>query len=141
MAQKPLVHELTYTEDTIDSVSREIYNIMAKVNILTFQGPLGAGKTTLIQAVLQQAGVYEVTPSPTFSYVNTYTNSRGETFYHFDLYRLNSLDEFLDAGFDEYLHTPRSWVLIEWPEVIMDILKDDVCHFSLSQIWCWQRQH
>ena len=96
--------------------------------IFTFRGPLGAGKTTLIKAFLQQCGVTQVVTSPTFTYVNTYTNNKGQKFNHFDLYRLPSLESFLELGFDEYFYesikTGNSWNLIEWPEIIKSLLKD-----------------
>ena len=132
MAHDPQVHELIYTHDTIDSVAQEISTSMAQASVLTFQGPLGAGKTTLIQAILKQFGIEDPAPSPTYAYLNTYTNSRGQTLYHFDLYRLPSIDAFIDAGFEEYLYVPNSWALIEWPEIIMDLLQDRVCHFTLD---------
>jgi tRNA threonylcarbamoyladenosine biosynthesis protein TsaE len=126
------VHQITYSLDTLDSVADDIYEIMPLVSILTFSGPLGAGKTTLVQALLKRCGVEDDIQSPTFTYVSSYSNAQDQTFYHFDLYRLNSLQDFHQAGFDEYLYQPKSWALIEWPEIIKPVLKRKVCDFVLE---------
>ncbi len=88
-------------------------------HIFAFTGSLGAGKTTLVRSLLQACGVTGVISSPTFTYVNIYTNNHGQKFYHFDLYRITTVQEFIDAGFDEYLNDQQAYVFIEWPEVIM----------------------
>lgn len=103
-----------------------------KSSVITFTGPLGAGKTTLIAQLLHQAGINEPITSPTFTYVNEYRNEAGVRFYHFDLYRLTKLDDFLSAGFDEYLYEPQSYALIEWPGVIEELLDHNVCHITLD---------
>lgn len=121
-------HEFIYTLDTIDSVAQELFWVLPDCSIMTFSGTLGAGKTTLIQALLKQCGIYGDIQSPTFTYLNEYTNAKTQTFYHFDLYRLKNKHDFLTAGFEEYLYIPNSWALIEWPEIIMPLLKKRVCH-------------
>jgi len=129
---QPQVHEIIYTHDTIASVAQELTTCMSYAQVMTFRGALGAGKTTLIQSILEASGVSDPAPSPTYSYVHTYTTRRGETIYHFDLYRISSIEEFCDAGFHDYLYAPGSWALIEWPEVIMDLLDRNVCHITIS---------
>lgn len=111
---------------------------MSSVQVFACVGPLGAGKTTTVKALLRSCGVTGVITSPTFTYVNEYKNSEGEHFYHFDLYRITSVEEFQAQGFDEYLYQftlrssqsevgPRSWAFIEWPEVIKPLLTHNVC--------------
>ena len=126
------IHELIYTLDTIDQAAQELYEIMPVVSVLTFSGPLGVGKTTLIQSLLRICAISDPVQSPTFTYLATYANARGQLFYHFDLYRIKSLQDFVQAGFDEYLYQPQSWALIEWPEVILPLLKKRVCHLVLE---------
>lgn len=101
---------------------------MAQCHIFAITGPLGAGKTTVIQRVLRDCGVVGPITSPTFNYVNEYSNNKGEHFYHFDLYRINDVHSFQEMGFDEYLNQPNSWVFIEWPEVIKPLLTEGVCN-------------
>ncbi|MCF7799437.1 tRNA (adenosine(37)-N6)-threonylcarbamoyltransferase complex ATPase subunit type 1 TsaE [Candidatus Babeliales bacterium] len=110
--------------------------------ILTFKGPLGAGKTSLIKEILRSCGIKEIITSPTFNYVNIYKAENSiNIYYHFDLYRINSLSEFIALGFDEILHScvtdKQSWCLIEWPEVIKHLLdqenfKKNILEISLS---------
>jgi len=120
---------------TLESLHQAVTSLDAvkdKVALYTFTGPLGAGKTTLIGALLAQWGVAEPVVSPTFSLLNIYTNAQGERFYHFDLYRLGGLEEFVALGFHEYLYAPSAWCLIEWPESIEPLLKGRVCRVSLD---------
>ena len=116
---------------------------MTWAQVITFTGDLGAGKTTLIRALLKDLGVNQPITSPTFTYVNRYITANGKTLYHFDLYRLNALDEFMAQGFDEYLYQPNSWCLIEWPAVVMPLLTHGTCHITLdydgdSRIMRWK---
>lgn len=99
--------------------------------IVTFTGPLGAGKTTLIKELMRQLGVEEDVTSPTFTYMNQY-NSRLGKIYHFDLYRIKNMQDFIDAGFTEYLDEPGALTVIEWPEVIAPMLTHNVMHISID---------
>lgn len=83
------------------------------------QGDLGAGKTTLVRAVLRALGYTARVRSPTYTLLEHYTlplEGGALDIYHFDLYRLAAAEEWLEAGFDEYLDAPGV-VLIEWPEM------------------------
>jgi tRNA threonylcarbamoyladenosine biosynthesis protein TsaE len=105
-------------------VSQELIPLVKTKNIFAFRGPLGAGKTTMIKEFFKQLGVDDVVTSPTFTYVNTYSGTEHKKIYHFDLYRLNSVDEFLQLGFDEYLSESGAICVVEWPEVIESLLVD-----------------
>lgn len=119
--------QVKYSLDSIDGVVDILFSLLPRCAVFTFTGPLGAGKTTLVQKLLKRCGVHEIVTSPTFTYFITYHNDVGETFYHFDLYRMKSLQEFKNVGFDEYLYQPNSWVFVEWPEIIMPLLTRSVC--------------
>ena len=127
MTQQKIIFSL----EEIGEVAKQLWSLRDSCAVYTFTGPLGAGKTTLVKEILKQAGVREVTTSPTFTYVNVY-KVNDQTLYHFDLYRIQSLDEFLRQGFDEYLYLSKSWSFIEWPEVIEPLLKKNVCQISLD---------
>jgi len=124
--------EYIYGLDEIDRVVEGLLELMSSCSVFTFTGPLGAGKTTIIRELLGRLGVHDPVTSPTFTYVNVYSNKKGQKFYHFDLYRINSLDAFCQAGFDEYLFQPSSWAFIEWPEPIMPILTHDTCNIFID---------
>jgi len=82
--------------------------------VLGLSGDLGAGKTSLVRALLREMGVKGAVKSPTFALLEPYVISRLH-FHHFDFYRFKRLDEFLSAGFRE-LFGPGSIAAIEWPE-------------------------
>jgi len=128
---KQIIFNIDQLPKVAESLSKELHDC----KIITFSGPLGAGKTTLIQNILRNFGVNEDVISPTFTYMNIYKNSMGKIFFHFDLYRIKTVDDFFVAGFDEYLTTENSMCLIEWPEVIEPLLKlkhQHVCRISID---------
>lgn len=110
-----------YTYNDIASLIKVIKPFSDQAFIITLQGPLGVGKTTFLKCLFKIYGIQEPITSPTFSYVHSY-QADGILFYHFDLYRLANLREFMIAGFDEYLHQPDAKVFIEWPEIIEPLL-------------------
>lgn len=106
---------LTTSASETEEIGRSIGKLVKKGDVLCLTGDLGAGKTTLVKGIAKEyAGVSssDVT-SPTFTYLNIY--SEKNTLYHFDLYRLSSSNEFLEAGFSEFLFA-EGVCCIEWPE-------------------------
>jgi len=81
-----------------------------------FFGDLGAGKTTIIKALVHALGAKDMVTSPTFSLVNEYKLKKGVV-YHLDLYRIEDLEEALNIGIEEYLDSPY-YCFIEWPAII-----------------------
>lgn len=117
-----------------------IQSLMRSHRVFTLTGTLGAGKSTLVREVLRARGVTDPITSPTFTYLNLYKNGRGQRFFHFDCYRVGSTEDFVAAGFDEYLYEENSWTFIEWPEVVMPLLRDQVCHVVISYYGPEQRE-
>ncbi len=135
--------KIIYSLDDHEMVIEELKKLMQQCQVFACSGPLGAGKTTTIKALLRSCGVTDTITSPTFTYVNEYKNDQGEHFYHFYLYRIGSIEEFQAQGFDEYLYQPAlrssqsevgpsSWAFIEWPEVIKPLLTHDVCFVTFD---------
>jgi len=92
-------------------------------SVLALEGNLGAGKTSFAKAILAAHGFSGPVTSPTFSLVQQYPTAQG-TVTHLDLYRLTSVDEVLDLGFEEYLD--QSYLtLVEWPQLAADLLLPD----------------
>ncbi|MDP3559812.1 MAG: tRNA (adenosine(37)-N6)-threonylcarbamoyltransferase complex ATPase subunit type 1 TsaE [Legionellaceae bacterium] len=83
--------------------------------VLLFQGPLGAGKTSFIRALLRALGVQGTIKSPTYALVETYPISTEMVFHHFDLYRIQEETELAYIGFDEYF-SADAICCVEWPE-------------------------
>ena len=84
---------------------------------------MGVGKTTLIKALVKALGSMDDVSSPTYSIVNEY-ELKDDKIYHFDLYRIKDLDEAYNFGLEDYLNSTH-WLIIEWPELIEDIITDD----------------
>ncbi|MCL4165408.1 UNVERIFIED_CONTAM: hypothetical protein GTU68_057859 [Idotea baltica] len=85
---------------------------------------MGAGKTTFVKYLINALTGYSGVNSPTFSIINEYENSNGKPIYHMDLYRLETIDEALNIGLEEYLDS-GNLCLIEWPNLISDILPEN----------------
>ena len=101
-------------------------------DIVTLEGELGAGKTTLAQAICRGAGVTEEVTSPTFALVNQHEGERGSV-YHLDLYRLNGPDDLTNLGWDDIVNSDGI-VLIEWPDRAGPRMPNDVIRVRLEYI-------
>lgn len=121
--------EITYDLNDLDDVANQVIDSL-KSKILLFYGDMGVGKTTLIKAIIKALGSNDEVSSPSFSIVNEY-ELKGDKVYHFDLYRINDLEEAYNFGIEEYLYS-NHWIIIEWPEVIEDILTDEIDIINLK---------
>lgn len=120
------------------AILSEILPLAKPGTIFLLSGQLGAGKTTLVKTLMKHLGIFDEVSSPTFGYINSY--GQGSLIInHFDLYRLNSLDEFLMQGFDELLYKNNSIAIIEWPELLYSFLKEDI--FSNKRVFCLNLEH
>ena len=114
--------EISYQLNEVEHVAKQLIN-NATTKTLLFYGNMGVGKTTLIKALVKALGSDDIVSSPTFSIVNEYKLKNDKVF-HFDLYRLEDINEAYNFGIEEYLDSDN-WKLIEWPEKIESILFDD----------------
>ena len=105
---------------------------MGTSKVVAFYGKMGAGKTTFIKAICEELGVEDIITSPTFALVNEYTAGNGVPVYHFDFYRIKRLDEVYDMGYEDYFYG-GNLCLLEWPELIEDILPDDAMRVSITE--------
>ena len=87
---------------------------------IALDGDLGAGKTAFTTGVASGFGVTETVTSPTFTIVNEYRSGRIPVF-HFDVYRLSSMDDLYDIGWDDYV-TQNGIILMEWASIVKDDL-------------------
>ncbi|MCV6629085.1 MAG: tRNA (adenosine(37)-N6)-threonylcarbamoyltransferase complex ATPase subunit type 1 TsaE [Flavobacteriaceae bacterium] len=114
-----MIHRIIYELDNIEDIAAQVLKLSPNKTIL-FHGNLGAGKTTFIQAMVKNLKSEDTATSPTFGLVNTYQSPIGEI-YHFDCYRIESIEEALDFGIEEYFESDN-YVFIEWPENIASLL-------------------
>ncbi|MBN2639024.1 MAG: tRNA (adenosine(37)-N6)-threonylcarbamoyltransferase complex ATPase subunit type 1 TsaE [Bacteroidales bacterium] len=119
------------TTDDLILVAKEILKKSNDVHFFSLYGKMGAGKTTLIKAFAEVLGSDDNVTSPTFSIVNEYSDKNGKSFYHFDFYRINSLEEVYDMGFEEYLYN-NSHCFFEWPEKISELLPETYVYITIN---------
>lgn len=119
--------------DDLKRAAGEFVGIMDDFTIFAFNGEMGAGKTTFINALTEALGVGEdSTNSPSFSLINEYrSDTTAELIYHFDCYRLESIDEALEIGVEDYFDS-GAVCLIEWPERIADLLPEDTVTVDIT---------
>ena len=104
---------------------------MTKIDIIS--GFLGAGKTTLIGAILDRLGSADTVTSPTFALVNQYDTADGRPVFHFDFYRIKKLEEVYDMGYEDYLYS-GALCFIEWPELIEELLPGNTVKVTIEEI-------
>lgn len=123
-----MVELISHSELETIEFAKEIASKLKKGDILVLTGDLGAGKTKFTQGILTYFNLEEEISSPTFTIVNEYQNN-DVNIYHFDVYRLEGIDEFLAIGGDEYFEKGIS--IIEWGEIISEILPKNAIKINI----------
>ena len=117
----------------LDSAAAKVIEQISPNRIICLYGGMGAGKTTFIKSLCKVLGVADNVVSPTFALINEYSTPQGMPVYHFDFYRINKIDEVFDFGYEEYFYSSQGICLIEWPEIIEDILPEEgVVRFKID---------
>ncbi|WP_235925708.1 tRNA (adenosine(37)-N6)-threonylcarbamoyltransferase complex ATPase subunit type 1 TsaE [Pontibacter burrus] len=111
------------TLDDLPEAAALLLDATSEEPVILFEGPMGAGKTTLIKELCRQFGVRENVSSPTFALVNEYESENGKLIYHFDFYRISNEREALNIGALEYFDSGNI-CLIEWPSLIPGLLPE-----------------
>ena len=123
--------DLIFKKDEIDLAVKLILK-RCSFKVIRIDGPMGAGKTTLISALCKYLCIEETISSPSFSLVNNYIGKYGPV-YHFDFYRLENSNEALDFGVEEYFES-GALCFLEWAEKIEKHLPLKYDHFKLKVI-------
>nr|WP_296384088.1 tRNA (adenosine(37)-N6)-threonylcarbamoyltransferase complex ATPase subunit type 1 TsaE [Winogradskyella sp.] len=123
--------DFTYHLKDIDAIAACVLEHLDSKTIL-FNGSMGAGKTTFINALLKAMHSDDVATSPTFSIVNEYAIPN-DKIYHFDFYRIESLDEAYNFGIEDYFNS-SNWIFIEWPKRIKKLLPEDAQTITITDL-------
>lgn len=126
-----------YTETESNEIVEQIRGVLPQAEhhatVLALQGDLGAGKTTLTKHLAKLLGVAETVVSPTFVIAKFYETAIDfDQLVHIDAYRIESLDELGPLGWEALLQQPKTLVIVEWPEKIMDALPAEKIHFAIT---------
>lgn len=110
---------ISKSEKETIQVAEKFSSVISIGDVICLNGDLGSGKTVFVKALCKQFDIDNVS-SPSFAIVNEYN---GKTkIYHFDFYRLKSVKELYEIGFDDYLLDNNSILVIEWAELFNEIL-------------------
>ena len=112
--------------------AREFIGEMSHGRIFAFYGKMGAGKTTFVKSICEELGVQDAVNSPTFAIVNEYESRDGETIFHFDFYRIKSIEEVYNMGYEEYLYS-SAYCFLEWPELVEELLPEECVRVEIEE--------
>lgn len=117
----------------LEEAAKAFVAAMGERSVFAFYGKMGAGKTTFIKALCKALGIEDIVNSPTFALVNEYrSDTTGELVYHFDFYRINKIEEVYDMGYEDYFYS-GAVCLIEWPELVEDLLSEDAVRVEIVE--------
>lgn len=116
----------------INKAAKEFIANIGNNCVFAFYGKMGAGKTTFIKAVCEELEVTDIITSPTFAIVNEYHSEKTGNIYHFDFYRIKKLEEVYDMGYEDYFYS-NSLCFIEWPELVEDLLPENVIKVTIEE--------
>jgi tRNA threonylcarbamoyladenosine biosynthesis protein TsaE len=125
--------EISFKLADIGEAAAHFLELLGNKKVVAFNGQMGAGKTTFINAVCRALGVKDAMGSPTFSIINEYSYGDKKIIYHLDLYRLKDEEEARQAGVEDCLYSGQL-CFAEWPEKAPSLFPEDTvhCFFTLA---------
>ena len=121
-----------YSIEQLPEVARKLLGEFPDDRFFAFFGKMGVGKTTLIKEICAELGVNDNVCSPTFAIVNEYTDGAGEPVYHFDFYRMKSVAEAYDIGYEEYFYS-GFYCFTEWTEKVEELLPERYVRVDIEE--------
>ena len=128
--------ELIFTLANINKAAQQFWKSFKDEKVFAVHGQMGAGKTTFIHALCEAKGVTDAVTSPTFSLINEYEyycEGTPRVLFHMDLYRINSIEEAMQAGIQDCLYSGNT-CLVEWPEKAPGLFPPGTIHVYLHVI-------
>ncbi|HEY0058540.1 MAG TPA: tRNA (adenosine(37)-N6)-threonylcarbamoyltransferase complex ATPase subunit type 1 TsaE [Flavisolibacter sp.] len=122
--------------EELQSFAQAFWKQVEDAKVFAFHGPMGAGKTTTINALCAAKGIHDLSGSPTFSIINEYMfeeNGVQKELYHIDLYRLRDADEAIAAGVEECMFS-GAICFIEWPERATSLFDNETVHVLIEPV-------
>ena len=128
----------------LHEVAQNLLSAFSEERFFAFFGKMGVGKTTLIKELCSILGVVDVVCSPTFAIVNEYKIERDrsgandfmedESVFHFDFYRLKTLSEAYDIGYEEYFYSSGCYCFTEWTEKVEELLPEHYVRVEMTEM-------
>jgi tRNA threonylcarbamoyladenosine biosynthesis protein TsaE len=113
---------ITESAEETSNIGEQLGRLLIKGNIICLSGDLGAGKTAFTKGIAKGLGVEDYVTSPTYTIINEYQGRL--PLYHFDVYRLNDVEEMYELGYEEYFFGDGI-VVLEWADIVRDIIPGD----------------
>lgn len=130
-----MIKEKEYTVDRIEGlteVGRSLLERHPDARVFALYGAMGVGKTTFVKSIGRLLGVSDMITSPSFPVINHYITSNGDSLYHFDFFRIKSIEEVYDLGYEDYLYS-GSYCFIEWPERAEQLMPSEVVRILMEE--------
>ena len=124
----------TVSFNQLNDFAIRFWQLVESKKLFAFHGEMGAGKTTIITALCKEKGVKDIISSPTFSIINEYRfleQDKEKIIYHLDLYRLNSMEEIMQAGVEDCIYS-NEICFVEWPEKAPELLDQKTVHVFIE---------
>ena len=123
---------ITDSEDDTLNMGIEFSTYIEKGDIIALHGDLGSGKTTLTKGIMKGLEYTSPVTSPTYTLINEYNSLKNVI--HIDCYKESDLGIWISLGLNDYMNNRDNIIIIEWPEILVDMLPDDTINLKLIHI-------
>ncbi|MFI3303473.1 MAG: tRNA (adenosine(37)-N6)-threonylcarbamoyltransferase complex ATPase subunit type 1 TsaE [Rikenellaceae bacterium] len=121
------------------SVAEAILDALDGRTVVLLDAPMGGGKTTLVREIATVLQSEDNVTSPTFAIVNEYVTAKSGSLFHFDMYRIERVEEAIDLGFNEYIESGEL-CFIEWAERVEQLLPDNAMMVRIEVLGEFERR-
>lgn len=117
--------------EELKNVAQTLLHYHKEARVFALQGEMAAGKTTFVKSLCKTLDSDSLVSSPTFTIINEYVDGYLDPIFHFDLYRLESLDEVRKIGAEDYFYSGY-YCFVEWPEIASLLMPEDVVYVKIK---------